>query len=253
MARVKSFLGLQGSVGETTFRKVKGKYYAYDKIIVSPGKRKKHDDFASARKNAAEFKSGVNAGALLRSSISLLLHKSRDTNMVNNLNQLMMKILRIDYNKYDTEPAKLLPGNMQFLAGHNFNKKVTLRSVFNTRYKTTINRTTGELTISIPSFNPANCITPAKFATHFRLVSSGVEIDFKNKKQKSTTYRSEEMKIDDTPTMALTIKHQLTPGTEQILLIVLGILFIDESKIHYSAEVEMRKVNPLCIVDISSH
>ena len=251
MARMKSAFALQGSMGETSFRKVDGKYYAYDKVNVPDSKRKNNDIFWSMRKNATEFGIAANASKLLRDSLHWL-PAAQDSRMVNTLNSKMVKMLRLNIHLKINLPASILPQNTGLLLGHNFNTKITLRSVFNTRYTTSINRATGELAINIPSFNPVNCVKAAKYATHFKFVSSAVEIDFNNGKQYNRNQSSEIMALGDILTTDITLTHNLAPASSGILLLVLGIIFIDQTNTSYTTDAEKRKVNPLCIVDMDA-
>ena len=169
--------------------------------------------------------------------------------MVKNLDDKMLKVMGIAHIKGSEEPAKFLPENLSLLLGHDFNKKASLRSVFNTRYTATIMRESGELTVNIPSFNPANCIIPPKQATHFQFIITGAEIDFEKQEQKHKTFRSEAMKINNL-TGDISIIHHFTPASKDVLFIALGIFFIDETGTYYSSDVEAKKVNALCIVQL---
>ena len=250
MARVKSFLKIKGSIGETTFREVGGNNYAQDKLNIPDSKRKEHEDFVVTRKNATEFGSAIKAAKLIRAALVDLLHRAADPKMVQYLNQTMMKIMGIGHIRWSLDPAALLPKNMALLLGHNFNRNVTLRKVFNTPYSATINRETGELTVNIPPLNPANCIIPPKQATHFKIVICGAEIDFAKHEQKHKTYSSEVMKLGENLTNIVSVTHQMTPASANVLFIALGIVFIDETKTYYSTDAQAKKVNPLCIVQL---
>ena len=250
MARVRSFLKLKGSIGETTFREVGGKNYAQDKLCVPDTKRRDNDSFIVTRKNSKEFGSASRAGGLIRSALVDLLPRAADPTMVRSFIKEMMKVMGISHIRWSQEPAPLLTENMSILLGYNFNKIVTLQRVFNTPYTATINRESGELSIHIPSFNPANCILPPKQATHFQIVSTGAEINFADNKDHRKTFRSEVMKLGDNLTDTISITHQLTPASTNVLCIVLGLQFSELTKTYYASDAQAKKVNPLCIVQL---
>ena len=160
MARAKSFLQLRGSMSETTFRKVGNKNYAQDKLDIS---RESHKGFALNMSDANGFSTAARAGKLLRNSIKSLVNLSKDNKMTSRLLKVLMKMSEHGIGQ---------------LPGFNFNEKVQLNDCFNVPYNTLIQRHTGQLTINIKSFIPAINIKAPKFATHMRIVSAGLYIDF---------------------------------------------------------------------------
>ena len=73
MAKVRGFLKLQGSMGETTFMKQKNgnNWGSQDKLVISPDRFKSDPKFARVRENATEFAT-ARSGELIRDSISSL-------------------------------------------------------------------------------------------------------------------------------------------------------------------------------------
>ena len=59
------------------------------------------------------------------------------------------------------------------------------------------------------------------------------------------------MKLGTNVTENLSVTHQFTPASPNVLLIALGIFFIDETGTYYSDAVDAKRVNALCIVQLN--
>ena len=249
MARVKSIFQAQGSMGNTTFVMRGNKNYAYDKIVVSDRRRYEDSSFAVTRKNAAELGDASLCAKLIREGLSRTLLQARDSGVANRLNAEMMKVLKKP-GKNVAYAAVVLPEHMDHLLGFNFNKKVRLRPSFNVPIKTIFNRDTGEVTINIAAFRPASTVKGPKHATHVRIISIALELDFANKFGKGIEQSSEVFALDDLLIAPITFSHNLTPGTKQTLFHVMGLQFIDTHGFYYNSDEKMCKVNPLSIVGL---
>jgi hypothetical protein len=86
----------------------------------------------------------------------------------------------------------------------------------------------GELSISIPSFVPVNMVAAPSGATHFKIVSAGVEIDFENKTYVVDFGNSNSLPINSTATAVLNLSHQVTANSTKPLFLVMGIEFYQE-------------------------
>ena len=255
MARSYGPMKMRGSMGETSFKRVGNKNIAYDKVVVSESKRKFHKDFQSTRDNASELGNASAAAKLLRISMGTWLNFAQDSKMKNRLLAEMMKVLKKD--TVSTSGRQIVRSeNLTHLLGFNFNEKVRLRVAFNVRYKTSINRETGELTINIYPFKPVSAIRGPQYATHFKIVSSAMEIDLMNpdhihsKVEKHDNKISDSIAINSSEADQLTIVHKLTPGSTAVLFIVLGLQFIDERGYYYASKEQKQVVNSLSLVDL---
>ena len=240
-------------MGETTFKGGPGKKnYANDKVVISDARMKLHDKYTSLRTQSFHLGNASSCAKLLRNSVSNLVFSAQDSKMVNRCYAEMRKVLKKDKTPHADHRQIVQDENMVHMLGFNFNDKVKLRVAFNVPYRTTINRETGELTIKISSFKPVSAIRGPKYATHFKIVSNGIALDFANNNETAVTFESALYKIDSSiATDPLTIILQLTPGSTDLLGIALGLLFSDESGNYYVTHEQRRVVNPLCLVDVN--
>ena len=252
MAQVRGYVKLRGSMGETTFKKGRGKVgIAHDKLDLSKDRMKYHSTYESLRNNASEFSNASTTAKLLRRSIANLLNTSKDSKMTNRLVNEMMMVLKKD-TVTRTFRQEVRAENMTHLLGFNFNENVRLRVAFNVPYRTTINRQTGEVTIKISGFKPSSAIRGPKFATHFKIVTSAIEIDLIKKFEYHNIFSESEMiALNSSSADPLIITHQLTPQSTAMLMIVVGLQFSEETGYYYQTREQQQMVNPLSLVDLN--
>ena len=212
-------------MGDTTFMKIKGKYTARPKAVRAVGKFKKHPRLARTRENAGDFGNSSKSGKVLREAIQELV-RAKDGGMVRRLHKVLSKVLRTDS---INQPGKLQVncGDLSLLIGFNFNIKASLRGAMNLPYFSELNRETGMIGITMPSFKPANCIKAPDGTTHFKIVTEAVSIDFTDFKKVSTTITEVTplMPWDDIDTSTIQSINKLPCSVSDTLFLVVGIQF----------------------------
>ena len=227
MLTVKGIINLSGgSMGDTTFMKIDGKHHARNKLEVSKDRFKKAPNFARVRENANQFGTASSSGKALRNSINSILHLSSDTGVAKRLHKEISKVFKTDGTNPRGE-ASIKESDISLLIGFNFNIKASLQSIVNLRYTTELNRTSGMLIINIPTFKPVKAIKAPEGTTHFKLITSGVAIDFKNLHlgAKSEIIESPLMVYDENDNSATTAVHHLQIDPQDSLFLVMGIQF----------------------------
>ena len=246
----KGFLRLEGgSMGETTFSKKNGRYLAGEKIVTASKHLWKYDPrFARRREIANQFTTGVKAAKLIHDAVRAIVPR-KDMTIGNRLRKLMISVVYMDSVSKPGE-FKIQPDNLSAVTGFNFNKSISLRSVFNTRYTTSINRETGELLIHIPSFIPADTIKVPKGATHFKISAAGFAFDFENKIIEGKWVTSENMLWNEADTGEIIIPFNISANSVHPVMLFLGVEFVQEFA-GVTNSVGHHKLDPLCIVEVS--
>ena len=247
-AKQVGFLKLsKGSLGDVTFTKTKAGYGAKPKKR-EHSNRKTSAKYARSNENAEEFGNGSSSAKLIRESVSVLTVIPTDTDMMLKLTSCMSKIILLDL---ESSRGKRMPtpGNLKLLVGFNMNISASLKAVFNSRFRTSANRQSGEFGISIPSFIPTDRIKIPKTATHFKMVSAASAIDFVNKKFKRVYADSEMIELTETATGDIELMHQLPAATTHPVFMFLGLQFwqVNPSE---TISVSNKKMDPLSIVNI---
>lgn len=230
MAKVRGFLKLQGSMGDTTFMKQKNgnNWRAQDKLVISPDRFKSDPKFARVRENATEFTRAASGGKLIREAISSLLSKAKDKNLSTRLFSKLMTVIKTDV----TSPrggGNLVDGDINLIKGFSFSAGGSLAKVLDEQVITNIDRVTGHMTINIPVFVPTLDLSAPPGTTHFQFVSAGSELDFESESFKTDIQKGAATVYDTNATTAVTLTHSVTANSTKPLFLVIGIKFYESS------------------------
>ena len=227
MARQKSIIKLDGTIGGITFYKSKDGYLAREKGGVSADRIKNDPAFQRTRENGSEFGRAGTAGKVLRNSIRALLQNASDSRMVSRLTQHMVKVIQMD----ETNPRgqrNVIDGEAELLLGFEFNLNGKLGNTLYAPVTATLDRASGEASIGIASFVPNADIAAPGGTTHFKVVAAGMEVDFENETFNTSSSESTVMAWDNTATTAIQLENPLTANSTQPLFLVLGVEFYQE-------------------------
>ena len=251
MARVRSILRLQGSIGETTFLKngTGPNYRAQDKLVISKDRFKSSPSFARVRENASEFARAGGAAKLIRNSVNALWQDVKDNTRNRRMFKRVMSVIKTDV----TSPRghrNLVDGDVTLLKKFPFNANATLESVFKPAIVATIDRVSGHVTVVIPAFVPLLEVTAPAGTSHFQLLSAGSELDFELQSFKSDIQQSAQLPYSATASAAITLTSNLPANSTRPLFQFFGIRFFQQvSGIMYP--VLDAGFNPLVILNAS--
>ena len=230
MARVKSYLRLRGSMGETTFVKQRnnsGGYRSQDKLETTPGRFKTDPNMARVRENSHDFTTAARGGKLIRKSISILVNNAKDRTLTSRMLKTLMAIVKSDL----TSPAgkgNIVDGDTTMLRDFAFNANADISSLVRVLISKSMNRVTGQLTIDIPVFIPKQALKFPSAATHFQFVAAGAEIDFGAGTYKANIQQSIDLPINNVATAPVTLTCTATPNSTEPLFLFFGIRFFTQ-------------------------
>ncbi|HEX4875132.1 MAG TPA: hypothetical protein VFV31_00575, partial [Chitinophagaceae bacterium] len=122
----------------------------------------------------------------------------------------------------------VIDGEAELLKGFEFNVNAKLGVTLYAPYSTAIDRVAGSLTVSIPSFVPAEKIIAPSGTTHFRLVTMGAEVDFEQETFTTDSKDSGVLPWDSTATPVLDLANAVTANSTHPLFLVMGIQFYQQ-------------------------
>ncbi len=227
MAKQKGIIKLDGTIGGITFYKSQDGYLAREKGGVSAEKIANDPNFQRTRENGEEFGRAGKAGKLLRNSIRAMLQNASDSRMVSRLTAEMVKVIQEDITN-NRGLRNVIDGEAELLEGFEFNRNGKLGTTLYAPFTGTIDRVTGTLTATIPSFVPINMIAAPGGTTHFKVVSAGTEIDFENETFVMDSQASAILPWDATATAALSLANAVTANSTHPLFLALGVEFYQE-------------------------
>jgi hypothetical protein len=191
---------------------------------VLPKSRFKTDPaFQRVRENNSEFLTAAQAGGLLRDSINKYTRTTNDSRTVSRLVQAMRKVIKAD-TVSGPGLKNVLDGDVTFLRDFEFNVNSKTKKLFSDTVIGTINRVTGELTINQGSIIPTAQVFPPDGATHFEIVSAGVELDIEQKTYKTDNKTSGVLPYNNTP-LVINAVHNVPANSTLPLMLVFGIQF----------------------------
>lgn len=181
MARQKGLVKYVGTIGDVRHFKIKGQEGFFAGMVGGPTAEqvKTAPEFERTRENMNEFGGCAKAGKSVRTALSGLLTKMADSKVTGRLTSVMKKINLEDGTEARGYRKVEISTQRTYLVGFEFDKKISLNTVFNAPYDVTHTAGRESADFVIAGFNPADLVTAPSGATHFRLINAlAVVADF---------------------------------------------------------------------------
>lgn len=227
MAKQDGVLQLRGTLENITFYKRGGNYYSRSKGGVDAKRIKTDPTFQRTRENWKEFEGAIQAGKLIRDSIRPMLKNATDPQMHNRMTSALMEVVQLD-TVSNRGSRTVSNGPIRLIEGFELNNDALLSVSLGTPFNGTIDRVAGNITLDVPSFVPGDVVTAPAGATHFKIISAGVLVDFDAGTYKADLKESVAMPINYSPTADLTVVHTVPGGTAVPMMLIAGIQFIQQ-------------------------
>ena len=249
MAKQKSIIKLEGTIGDISFYKSKDGYLARERGGITAERIATDPKFQRTRENGAEFGRAGKAGKLLRTALKQVIQNTADGRMTSRLAKEMVRVIKADLVS-ERGLRNVLDGELELLTGFDFNEQGKLSTTIFAPYSATIDRVSGLLSIEFPPFDPAIGILAVPNATHFRLKAAGAMIDFEKETYITASSTSDALPVKEPIGDPVQLSCQLEENSGQPLFLVLGIEFV---QIVNGREYLLTNgaYNGLCLVKIS--
>jgi len=250
MARQKGIIKLKGTIGDITFYKTKDGHLAREKGGIDASRIASDPAFQRTRENGSEFGRAGKAGKVLRTALRPLLLNSADGRMVSRLTQAMMKVIQADLVSV-RGLRNVIDGEAELLFGFEFNIRGKLGTTLFAPFVASIDRVTGEITVDLAAFIPANMIAAPSGTTHYKIISGGAEIDFEAEIFSVATSETAILPWNGTATAPISQVNTVTAGSTKPLFLALGVEFYQEIN-GQMYPLKNGAYNPLSIVKVDS-
>lgn len=227
MARQKSILKIEGTLGDITFYRSKDGYLVRERGGISAERFRNDPQFQRTRENSSEFGRAGKAGKTLRSGLRGLLKECSDFRMVSRLTQMMMRVIHEDATSTRGQ-RNVIDGETELLTGFDFNAMARLNSCIFFPYTIQLERDSGSAGLTAEPFVPAEGIAAPEGTTHFKLVSSALAIDFEAEAFTATPASSAVIPWSTTLAPALELVNALPAGLTHPMFYAFGIVFYQE-------------------------
>ncbi|HEY6144271.1 MAG TPA: hypothetical protein VIV55_12725 [Flavobacterium sp.] len=249
MARQKGIIKLKGTIGDITFYKTKDGHLAREKGGIDASRIANDPAFQRTRENGSEFGRAGKAGKTLRTALRTLLLNTADSRMVSRLTQAMVKVIQADLVN-ERGLRNVIDGEAELLTGFEFNIGGKLGTSLFAPYVGAIDRATGEITVDLESFVPANMLAAPSGTTHFKIISAGAEIDFEAEVFVTANSETVILPWDMTPTAVINHLNVVTPNSTKPLFLALGVEFYQEVN-GRMYPLKNGAYNPLSLIQVS--
>ena len=249
MARQKGIIKLKGTIGDITFYKTKDGHLAREKGGIDASRIASDPAFQRTRENGSEFGRAGKAGKILRTALRTVLINSADGRMVSRLTQQMIKVIQADVTS-DRGLRNVIDGEAELLAGFEFNIAGKLGTSLFAPFVANIDRATGEISVTVPSFIPANMIAAPSGTTHYKIISAGAEIDFEAETFVVENSETAILPWDSAPSLVIDHTNMVTPASTKPLFLALGVEFYQNVN-GTMYPLKNGAYNPLALVQVS--
>lgn len=224
MAKQKSIIKLEGTIGDITFFKSGDGYMAREATSVSADKIANDPSYQRTRENMSEFSRAGKAGKTLRDAVRVLLKNAKDSRVTSRLTKQMMSVLMGD-TKSARGQRTVVNGDITLLQGFDFNIEARLSTMFFAKYSATIDRAAGTATIAIPGSKAEDDIELPAGATHYSLVTLAAEVDFEAEKSVTASQQSDFILCSNAVQPDLNLVNNVTPNSKNHIFLLFGIQF----------------------------
>ena len=144
----------------------------------------------------------------------------------------------------------VIDGEAELLKGFEFNIRGKLGTSLFAPFVGAIDRVSGDITVDIAPFVPANMIAAPSGTTHFKIISAGAEIDFEAETFIEAHSETAILPWDATPTIAIAQTNAVTAASTKPLFLALGIEFYQEVN-GQMYSLKNGAFNPLALIEVS--
>ena len=168
MAKNKSIIKIEGTIGDLTFYTKDGKNYVKRKTEIKKDRIKNAPEYQRTRENMQEFAGAASIGKEFRKKI-VEIKTMADRFMHNRLMANIRKIINSGSGNRGERVFEILANKHQ-LIGFEYNKTDIFSASFFVSLSVTANTDKNEATLSIPAFNASDFVIQPQGATHFKMV-----------------------------------------------------------------------------------
>lgn len=250
MAKQESFIKVRGKIGDLSFTKHRSRgYEVRQKGGVDKGRIMTDPNFQRTRENMTEFGSAATKGKQLRQQLNNLTRRVADKGMRNRLTSMAHRILKLDTASPRGQRV-FKDENSGLLRGFEFNDKSSLKMLFAQELNPSYDRTTGEVSLSIESFNPLNEVLLLEGATHLQFILAAARLGTDEVLPRPEVVRSANIPlIGQYP--GTTLELNLEPDLTEVVYLMVGIsMFQEVNDGEYKLNNELYNALTIVYVDI---
>lgn len=224
MAKIQSPFKIRGSVGDMTYFVNEYGQQIKEKGGPTAWQVQHLERFTNTRHNAAEWKRATAASRLVRHALGNLLHSVNNMRLSGRMNKPLLAAIKDDL-IHDYGERVVSAGNLSKLSGFEFNHKLLLEDALPLNIENCFSLEAGKLALDVPAFRIRKKKGIPKGATHYRLVSCILSIDFDKRTYHQDKQVSELHAMGRKAGAAFSIEQVVKPVNDQGCYWLMGIEF----------------------------
>lgn len=223
--QVSPIVKLKGTIDDLSFYETQDGFLARQKGGISAERIRTEPNFLRTRLNGQEFSTGAKAGRTFRLAFSTEISKAADNRMGSRLNKLMVAILQTDPVN-DFGKRQVQQGDLSKLLHFNFNLNVPFQQVLALPVTTNVDRTTGQVAITLPALTPVTDIVAPEGTSHYNFFAAATAIDFEAGTSTTARQTTPNLPWDSAEMPASTITLALPVNSPLPIMVALGMEFV---------------------------
>lgn len=224
MAKIQSPFKIHGSVGDMTYFVNEYGQQVKEKGGPTAWQVKNLERFSNTRRNAAEWKRATAASRLVRQALGDLLRSVKNIRLSGRMNGPLLAVIKADP-IHDYGERTVSAGNFSVLSGFEFNHQLLLDDALPFNIEHCFSLAGGQLSLAVPAFRRRKKKGLPKEATHYRLVSCVLSIDFDQRLYHQDKQESALQAMGRKAGSAFTVEQTLQPVYGQGCFWLMGIEF----------------------------
>lgn len=224
MAKQIGIIKLDGIMDNIVFYQSSDGYIARMHTPITAERIASDPSFARTRENMSEFGRAGKGARLLRVALRAELQKVSDRRASNRLLRELLHVLKSDAANPRGQRT-LVSAEKTSLTGFDFNANAPLGATFFAPFTVTLDRAAGTATVTLPAFTPANAVEAPAGATHFRINTAVVGVDFYAETYTYAGTHSDDILLGSVSAAPLNLTANLGPNPTGALFVVVGVEF----------------------------
>ncbi len=221
MARQKGMIKLEGSIGDISFYKNEGTYFARTKGGVDGDRIKNDPAFARTRENGQEFGRAGKASKLIRNAMKVMIAQSADNRVASRLTTALLKVVQSDGENKRGERV-VVNGDLNLLKGFEFNRNNNLENMLKAPYTVAFDRASGAGSVSVDFSNPSLELNLVDGAEFVKFSVGVVAVDFENSEYEVDVVESDAVDVTSIEAAKVDISASVSENSELPVIVVFG-------------------------------
>jgi hypothetical protein len=218
---------LRGTIGNITYRKTQDGHIAQAKTSLTRERVSTDPAFENSRGSSHEFGTASTGASILRALFREAIMHCCDNRVQGRLLRRLLKVIEKDTVSKKGE-RNFLSGDIRELRDFWWNKNAGIEDAIRVDHTVTVDREAGEVRFTIPPLVPKQALKGNPAATHYRIIVSAAEVDWKDNGRAAKMIATDYLPYDKKKTAPFTPVLLITEGSKVPVVSCLSICWYEK-------------------------